>query len=147
MKTTKSIAAYAMLLGTLLATNLVQMAHAGGIRKSSTKIAHRTQFDVLGHLLIEATGMRNDVVRTRNAGPVGISISNIEEDAGMYRDRGKSSPKIAHRTRRAPVTINVVDMVDVYFDLLDVGEYELADEVGMEVEDMVREMGYWRGGR
>ncbi len=66
---------------------------------------------------------------------------------GMYRDRGKSSPKIAHRTRRAPVTINVVDMVDVYFDLLDIGEYELADEVGMEVEDMVREMGYWRGGR
>ena len=66
---------------------------------------------------------------------------------GMYRDRGKSSPKIAHRTRRAPVTINVVDMVDVYFDLIDIGEYELADEVGMEVEDMVREMGYWRGGR
>ena len=28
MKTTKSIAAYAMLLGTLLATNLVQTAHA-----------------------------------------------------------------------------------------------------------------------
>ena len=100
MKTTKSIAAYAMILGTLLATNLVQTAHAGGIRKSSTKIAHRTQFDVLGHLLIEASGMRNDVVRTRNAGPVGISISNIEEDAGMYRDRGKSSPKIAHGMRK-----------------------------------------------
>ena len=77
----------------------------------------------------------------------------------MYRDRGKSSPKIAERTagimeeniagrtRRAPVTMNAVDMVDVYFDLLDVGEYELADEVGMEVEDLVRELGYWRGGR
>ena len=82
---------------------------------------------------------------TTMADPLDKSSPKIAH--GMYRDRGKSSPKIAHRTRRAPVTINVVDMVDVYFDLLDVGEYELADEVGMEVEDMVREMGYWRGGR
>ncbi len=85
------------------------------------------------------------LVETTMADPLDKSSPKIAH--GMYRDRGKSSPKIAHRTRRAPVTINVVDMVDVYFDLLDVGEYELADEVGMEVEDMVREMGYWRGGR
>ena len=85
------------------------------------------------------------LVETTMADPLDKSSPKIAH--GMYRDRGKSSPKIAHRTRRAPVTINVVDMVDVYFDLLDIGEYELADEVGMEVEDMVREMGYWRGGR
>ena len=78
---------------------------------------------------------------------------------GMYRDRGKSSPKIAEgavdimeeniagRTRRAPVTINMVDMVDLYFDLLAVGEYELADEVGVEVEDLVRELGSFGGRR
>ena len=85
------------------------------------------------------------LVETTMADPLDKSSPKIAH--GMYRDRGKSSPKIAHRTRRAPVTINVVDMVDVYFDLLDIGEYELADEVGMEVEDMMREMGYWRGGR
>ncbi|HAA48236.1 MAG TPA: hypothetical protein DCE43_00845 [Planctomycetaceae bacterium] len=85
------------------------------------------------------------LVETTMADPLDKSSPKIAH--GMYRDRGKSSPKIAHRTRRAPVIINVVDMVDVYFDLLDVGEYELADEVGMEVEDMMREMGYWRGGR
>ena len=85
------------------------------------------------------------LVETTMADPLDKSSPKIAH--GMYRDRGKSSPKIAHRTRRAPVTINVVDMVDVYFDLIDIGEYELADEVGMEVEDMVREMGYWRGGR
>lgn len=45
-------------------------------------------------------GMRKNVVRARNAGPIGITTSNIEEDAGMYHDRGKSSPKIAHG--RAP---------------------------------------------
>ena len=84
MKTTKSIAAYAMILGTLLATNLVQTAHAGGIRKSSTKIAHRTQFDVAGHLLVESSGMRKGSATRR----------------GMYCDRGKSSPKIAHGMRK-----------------------------------------------
>ena len=95
--------------------------------------------------LAVATLFGTSLVETSMADPLDKSSPKIAH--GMYRDRGKSSPKIAHRTRRAPVTINVVDMVDVYFDLLDVGEYELADEVGMEVEDMVREMGYWRGGR
>jgi hypothetical protein len=109
--------------------------------KSSPKIAH---------------GMYGD--RGKSSPKIGIP-PEPEIAHGMYRDRGKSSPKIAEgtvgimeeniagRTRRAPVTINMVDMVDLYFDLLDVGEYELADEVGMEVEDLVRELGYFRGRR
>jgi len=102
MKTTKSIAAYAMLLGTLLATNLVQTAHADPLDKSSPKIAHRMRFHDTGFNSVgfDTGRMRKNVVRTRNAGPIGITISNIEEDAGMYRDRGKSSPKIAHGMRK-----------------------------------------------
>jgi len=118
MKITRTLTLSCLAVATLFGTSLVETSMADPLDKSSPKIAH-----------------------------------------GMYRDRGKSSPKIAEgtadimeeniagRTRRAPVTMNVVDMVDVYFDLLDVGEYELADEVGMEVEDLVREMGYWRGRR
>ena len=45
------------------------------------------------------------------------------------------------------MTMNVVDMVDLYFDLLAVGEYELAAEVGVEVEGLGRELGYFGGRR
>ena len=118
MKITRTLTLSCLTVASLFGTSLVETSMAGPLDKSSPKIAH-----------------------------------------GMYRDRGKSSPKIAEgtagimeeniagRTRRGPVTVNVIDMVDVYFDLLDVGEYELADEVGMEVEDLVRELGYWRGRR
>ena len=133
MKITKTLTLSCLAVATLFGTSLVETSMAGPLDKSSPKIAH---------------GMYRDR---------GKSSPKIAH--GMYRDRGKSSPKIAEgtadimeeniagRTRRAPMTMNVVDMVDVYFDLLDVGEYELADEVGMEVEDLVREMGYWRGRR
>ena len=133
MKITRTLTLSRLAVATLFGTSLVETSMADPLDKSSPKIAH---------------GMYRDR---------GKSSPKIAH--GMYRDRGKSSPKIAEgtadimeeniagRTRRAPVTMNVVDMVDVYFDLLDVGEYELADEVGMEVEDLVREMGYWRGRR
>ena len=121
MKISTTLKLSCLSVAMLFGTSLVETTMADPLDKSSPKIAH---------------GMYRDR---------GKSSPKIAH--GMYRDRGKSSPKIAHRTRRAPVIINVVDMVDVYFDLLDIGEYELADEVGMEVEDMVREMGYWRGGR
>ena len=133
MKITKTLTLSCLAVATLFGTSLVETSMADPLDKSSPKIAH---------------GMYRDR---------GKSSPKIAH--GMYRDRGKSSPKIAEgtadimeeniagRTRRAPGTMNVVDMVDVYFDLLDVGEYELADEVGMEVEDLVRAMGYWRGRR
>jgi hypothetical protein len=118
MKITRTLTLSCLAVATLFGTSLVETSMADPLDKSSPKIAH-----------------------------------------GMYRDRGKSSPKIAEgavdimeeniagRTRRAPVTINVVDMVDLYFDLLAVGEYELADEVGVEVEGLVRELGYFGGRR
>ena len=118
MKITRTLTLSCLAVATLFGTSLVETSMADPLDKSSPKIAH-----------------------------------------GMYRDRGKSSPKIAEgavdimeeniagRTRRAPVTINMVDMVDLYFDLLAVGEYELADEVGVEVEDLVRELGSFRGRR
>ena len=121
MKITRTLTLSCLAVATLFGTSLVETSMADPLDKSSPKIAH-----------------------------------------GMYLDIDKSSPKIAEgavdimeeniagRTRRAPVTINMVDMVDMvdlYFDLLAVGEYELADEVGMEVEDLVRELGYFRGRR
>jgi|TARA_B100000809_G_scaffold222051_1_gene230772 hypothetical protein len=133
MKITRTLTLSCLTVASLFGTSLVETSMAGPLDKSSPKIAH---------------GMYRDR---------GKSSPKIAH--GMYRDRGKSSPKIAEgtagimeeniagRTRRGPVTVNVIDMVDVYFDLLDVGEYELADEVGMEVEDLVRELGYWRGRR
>ena len=133
MKITRTLALSCVTVASLFGTSLVEISMADPLDKSSPKIAH---------------GMYRDR---------GKSSPKIAH--GMYRDRGKSSPKIAEgtagimeeniagRTRRSPVTVNVIDVGDVYFDLLDVGEYELADEVGMEVEDLVRELGYWRGRR
>ena len=136
MKITRTLTLSCLAVAILFGTSLVETTMADPLDKSSPKIAHGMYRDRGKSSPKIAHGMYRDR---------GKSSPKIAH--GMYRDRGKSSPKIAHRTRRAPVTINVVDMVNVYFDLLDVGEYELADEVGMEVEDMVREMGYWRGGR
>ena len=70
-----------LLLTTILTTLLagISAAHADRLDKSSPKIAEGMQFDVAGHLIIEATGIHNRATPTR----------------GMYRDRGKSSPKIA----------------------------------------------------
>jgi len=136
MKITRTLTLSCLAVAIVFGTSLVETTMADPLDKSSPKIAHGMYRDRGKSSPKIAHGMYRDR---------GKSSPKIAH--GMYRDRGKSSPKIAHRTRRAPVTINVVDMVDVYFDLLDVGEYELADEVGMEVEDMVREMGYWRGGR
>ena len=141
MKITKTLTLSCLAVATLFGSSLVETSMADPLDKSSPKIAH---------------GMYRD--RGKSSPKIGIP-PEPEIAHGMYRDRGKSSPKIAEgtvdimeeniagRTRRAPVTMNVVDMVDVYFDLLDVGEYELADEVGMEVEDLVRELGYFRGRR
>ena len=136
MKISTTLKLSCLSVAMLFGTSLVETTMADPLDKSSPKIAHGMYRDRGKSSPKIAHGMYRDR---------GKSSPKIAH--GMYRDRGKSSPKIAHRTRRAPVIINVVDMVDVYFDLLDVGEYELADEVGMEVEDMVREMGYWRGGR
>ncbi len=133
MKITRTLTLSCLAVATLFGTSLVETSMADPLDKSSPKIAH---------------GMYRDR---------GKSSPKIAH--GMYRDRGKSSPKIAEgtadilenviagRTRRAPVTINMVDMVDLYFDLLAVGEYELADEVGVEVEGLVRELGYFGGRR
>jgi hypothetical protein len=124
--------------------------------KSSPKIAHGMYRDRGKSSPKIVHGMYRD--RGKSSPKIGIP-PEPEIAHGMYRDRGKSSPKIAEgtvdimeeniagRTRRAPVTINMVDMVDLYFDLLAIGESELADEVGMEVEDLVRELGYFRGRR
>ena len=114
MKTTKSIAAYAMLLGTLLATNLVETAHAGAGRtggKSSPKIAH---------------GMRKNVVRTRNAGPIGVTISNIETDAGMRSDVGDCLDAGASDMRRAVLRYEI----ELAFERGDFGlAFKLLDDI------------------
>ncbi len=95
---------------------------AGPLDKSSPKIAH---------------GMYKDR---------GKSSPKIAH--GMYKEIDKSSPKIAHRTRRAPAPSldpAVMNLVEIYFDALDAGKFELADEVGRRVDDLVRESGHDRG--
>ena len=89
-----------LLLTTVLTALMVSIppAHADPLDKSSPKIAHGMyrdrgksspkiaegmRTDVLGHLLVEASGIRKGPAPTR----------------GVYRDRGKSSPKIAEGMR------------------------------------------------
>jgi len=72
-------------LGLFLLASLPTTAQADPLDKSSPKIAHRMRTDIGGHLIIEASGMYRDR---------GKSSPKIAH--GMYRDRGKSSPKIAH---------------------------------------------------
>ncbi len=148
MKITRTLTLSCLAVATLFGTSLVETSMADPLDKSSPKIAHGMYRDRGKSSPKIAHGMYRDR---------GKSSPKIAH--GMYRDRGKSSPKIAEgtadilenviagRTRRAPVTINMVDMVDLYFDLLAVGEYELADEVGVEVEGLVRERGYFGGRR
>jgi len=148
MKITRTLTLSCLAVATLFGTSLVETSMADPLDKSSPKIAHGMYRDRGKSSPKIAHGMYRDR---------GKSSPKIAH--GMYRDRGKSSPKIAEgavdimeeniagRTRRAPVTINMVDMVDLYFDLLAVGEYELADEVGVEVEDLVRELGSFGGRR
>jgi len=171
MKITKTLTLSCLAVATLFGSSLVETSMADPLDKSSPKIAHGMYRDrgksspKIAHGMYRDRGksspkIAHGMYRDRGKSSPKIGIPPEPEIAhGMYRDRGKSSPKIAEgtvdimeeniagRTRRAPVTMNVVDMVDVYFDLLDVGEYELADEVGMEVEDLVRELGYFRGRR
>ena len=163
MKITRTLTLSCLAVATLFGTSLVETSMADPLDKSSPKIAHGMYRDrgksspKIAHGMYRDRGKSSPKIAHGMYRDRGKSSPKIAH--GMYRDRGKSSPKIAEgtvdimeeniagRTRRAPVTMNVVDMVDVYFDLLDVGEYELADEVGMEVEDLVRAMGYWRGRR
>ena len=171
MKITRTLTLSCLAVATLFGTSLVETSMADPLDKSSPKIAHGMYRDrgksspKIAHGMYRDRGksspkIAHGMYRDRGKSSPKIGIPPEPEIAhGMYRDRGKSSPKIAEgtvdimeeniagRTRRAPVTINMVDMVDLYFDLLDVGEYELADEVGMEVEDLVRELGYFRGRR
>ena len=82
---TKATVLASLTLGLFLLAGLPTTAQADPLDKKSPKIAHRVRTDVAGHLLIEASGMYRDR---------GKSSPKIAH--GMYRDRGKSSPKIAH---------------------------------------------------
>jgi hypothetical protein len=163
MKITRTLTLSCLAVTTLFGTSLVETSMADPLDKSSPKIAHGMYRDrgksspKIAHGMYRDRGKSSPKIAHGMYRDRGKSSPKIAH--GMYRDRGKSSPKIAEgtadilenviagRTRRAPVTINMVDMVDLYFDLLAVGEYELADEVGVEVEGLVRERGYFGGRR
>jgi hypothetical protein len=163
MKITRTLTLSCLAVATLFGTSLVETSMADPLDKSSPKIAHGMYRDrgksspKIAHGMYRDRGKSSPKIAHGMYRDRGKSSPKIAH--GMYRDRGKSSPKIAEgavdimeeniagRTRRAPVTINMVDMVDLYFDLLAVGEYELADEVGVEVEDLVRELGSFGGRR
>jgi hypothetical protein len=171
MKITRTLTLSCLAVATLFGTSLVETSMADPLDKSSPKIAHGMYLDIdksspkigMPPEPEIAHGMYLDIDKSSPKIAHGMYL-DIDKSSpkiahGMYLDIDKSSPKIAEgavdimeeniagRTRRAPVTINVVDMVDLYFDLLAVGEYELADEVGVEVEGLVRELGYFGGRR
>jgi len=162
MKITRTLTLTCLAVATLFGTSLVETSMADPLDKSSPKIAHGMYRDrgKSSPKIAEGTvDILEDVIagRTRRAPKLAGGSVDILED--VIAGRTRRAPKlvegavdimeenIAGRTRRAPVTINMVDMVDLYFDLLAVGEYELADEVGVEVEDLVRELGSFRGRR
>ena len=116
---TKATVLASLTLGLFLLAGLPTTAQADPLDKKSPKIAHRVRTDVAGHLLIEASG--------------------------MYRDRGKSSPKIAE----GAVTIleNVIagrmrnaarlDLEDAIFLALEMGEFEIADALLKDLAELV----------
>jgi len=132
MKTTKSIAAYAMLLGTLLATDLVQTAHADECVEVQN-IVCGMRSDIGGHLMIESSGIRKNPTPTRGVyRDRGKSSPKIAH--GMYRDRGKSSPKIAERALQSHRYL-ILDEIDMALEL---GEFEMADELLYELNTLER---------
>jgi len=126
MKTTKTTAIYAMLVGTLLGTTLVETSHADPLESQGfSTLDHGMRSDIGGHLMIESTGMRSDI-----GGHLMIESSGIRKRSaarrGMYRDRGKSSPKIAHGMRRDAVRYEI----ELAFERGDFGlAFELLDEL------------------
>ncbi len=85
--------------------------------KSSPKIAERMRNDVNGHLMVQSTG--------------------------MYRDRGKSSPKIAHGIRtimeeNIAGRTNRDNLKEAVFMALEMGEFEMADELLYELNRLER---------
>ena len=120
MKLEKSLTVAGLALAAVLGTTLSSVAQADPLDKKSPKIAH-----------------------------------------GMYRDRGKSSPKIAHGIRTGyPMSYGIVgrgpvprsfeellpvaaDLVNLYSAAMDAGEFELADEVALDVKDLVDAYDRW----
>ena len=76
--------------------------------------------------MVEATGMYRDR---------GKSSPKIAH--GMYRDRGKSSPKIAERTLQSHRNL-ILDEIEMALEL---GEFGLATELLYEIDTSV-----WEGG-
>ena len=110
MKTTKTIAVYGVLVGALLGTTLVETSQADPLDKMDPRIVHGMWSDIGGHLMIESTGIRKGSATRR----------------GMYRDRGKSSPKIAHGMRRDVLRYEI----DLAFERGDFGlAFELLNEL------------------
>ena len=135
MKLEKSLTVAGLALAAVLGTTLSSVAQADPLDKKSPKIAH---------------GMYRDR---------GKSSPKIAH--GMYRDRGKSSPKIAHGIRTGyPMSYGIVgrgpvprsfeellpvaaDLVNLYSAAMDAGEFELADEVALDVKDLVDAYDRW----
>mgnify|MGYP001261275019 CR=1 FL=1 len=135
MKMVRRLTVTGLALAAVLGISMANPAMAGPLDKKSPKIAH---------------GMYRDR---------GKSSPKIAH--GMYRDRGKSSPKIAHGIRTGyPMSHGgnghmpgpgsfeellpvAVDLVDLYTAAMDAGEFELADEVALDVNDLVDAYDRW----
>ena len=135
MKMVRRLTVTGLALAAVLGTSMANPAMAGPLDKKSPKIAH---------------GMYRDR---------GKSSPKIAH--GMYRDRGKSSPKIAHGIRTGYLMSHggnghmpgpgsfeellpvAVDLVDLYTAAMDAGEFELADEVALDVNDLVDAYDRW----
>ena len=150
MKMVRRLTVTGLALAVVLGTSMANPAMAGPLDKKSPKIAHGMYRDRGKSSPKIAHGMYRDR---------GKSSPKIAH--GMYRDRGKSSPKIAHGIRTGyPMSHGgnghmpgpgsfeellpvAVDLVDLYTAAMDAGEFELADEVALDVNDLVDAYDRW----
>ena len=131
---TKATVLASLTLGLFLLAGLPPTAQADPLDKKSPKIAHRVRTDVAGHLLVESSGMYRDR---------GKSSPKIAH--GMYRALDKSSPKIAHGMDKGLSDgIYILNFEAAIFLALEMGEFEIADAL---LEDLVElNAPIWEGG-
>ncbi len=109
----------AFLLGSVIITMTAVSAQADPLDKSSPKIAHG-RYKYLSQL---TSGMYRDR---------GKSSPKIAH--GMYRDRGKSSPKIAHGMNR----VDRNELRDELDFAIETGQLKLANELSYELNHLNR---------
>ena len=124
----------AFLLGSVVITMTAMSAQADPLDKSSPKIAHG-RYKYLSQL---SSGMYRD--RGKSSPKIAHGMyrdrgkSSPKIAEGMYRDRGKSSPKIAHGMHR----VERNELRDEIEMAIETGRLNLADELLYKLDHLNR---------